>query len=342
MPNITTGGITVSIGSGLNDPIFGNVQVPLKEYLIKRAEAFEQASVLKNLYRFVKSDHWEEGYGSETAMDDFQPVGEGGAYPSTDFQSSYLQRLVNETWKQSFVVTKEMVEDAQLNSMQSRANKLVTSYHRTRELFGRALYAGGLAGTSVTFNGKAFKSSSADGKKLFATDHPSKVKGGNQSNCFAGDFTATNLAKVETRMQNFLGDNGEVLAVSPDTIWIPNDAALKKTVFEVIGADKDPGTSNNGFNYHYGRWNVICDPYLTRALQLLGITSYTPWFLLDSKFMEENEGAIFQDRVKLNIRSVVDDNNDDNKWLGRARFTAGFADWRGVAAGGVTGGTSLS
>ena len=74
----------------------------------------------------------------------------------------------------------------------------------------------------------------------------------------------------------------------------------------------------------------------------LGITSYTPWFLLDSKFMEENEGAIFQDRVKLNIRSVVDDNNDDNKWLGRARFTAGFADWRGVAAGGVTGGTSLS
>ena len=44
-------GITVSIGSGVVDSIYGNVQVPIKSYLIKRAEAFEQNSVLTKLFR---------------------------------------------------------------------------------------------------------------------------------------------------------------------------------------------------------------------------------------------------------------------------------------------------
>lgn len=337
---MNNGGITVSIASGLNDTIFGKVQVPMKSYLLKRAEAFEQESVLDKLFRMEKSEHWAEGYSGETAMDDFVPVGEGGAYPQSDFSAGYLQSLVNETWKNSFAVTKELVEDAQLGAMRQRANKLITSYYRTREKFGRYLYAGGLQGTTVAFGAKSFKCSSADGQALFSKTHPAKVKGAQQTNLYAGSFTAANLGEVETRMQNLRGDNGEVLGISPDTIWIPNDATLKKTVFEVIGADKDPATSNNAFNYQFGRWNVICDPYLTMALSDLGISD-KPWMLLDSKFLGVADGAIFQDRVKLAIRSVVDDNNDDNKWLGRARWTGGFVDWRFVAAGGMTGGTSL-
>ena len=333
-------GITVSIGSGVVDSIYGNVQVPIKSYLIKRAEAFEQNSVLTKLFREESSTHWAEGYGGETAMDGFEPVGEGGAYPTTDFREAFQQSIVNETWKQSFSVTQELVEDGKLGTMKQRANKLVTAYYRTREQFGRMLYAGALAGTQMTFNGKVFNTAGADKKALFATDHPAKVKGAAQSNLYQGDFTAENLDAVETNMQNIKGDNGELLAIVPDTILIPNDAALKRKVFEVIGADKDPDTSNNGFNYQYGRWNVIADPYLTWALAKMKIND-KPWILLDSNFIQENDAAIFQNRIKLNIQSEIDKNNDNNRWKGRARFSGGFVDWRFAAAGGMSRGTEL-
>ena len=337
---INNGAITVSIGSGMLDTAYGNCQVPIKKYLEKRAEAFEQASVLDKLFRMEKSKHWAEGYSGETAMDDFRAVGEGGSYPQTDFQESFKKTIENETFKQSFSVTQELVEDAQIGTMQARANKLVTAYYRTREKLGRAIYAGALAGTTVQFNGKTFSCASADGKKAFATNHNAKVKGADQSNLFADDISAATLGKLETRMQNYCGDTGELLAIAPNTILIPNDAVLKAKVFEAIGSSKDPDTANNGFNYQFGRWNVICDPYLKAALDAIGITD-KPWFLIDSEFMQLNDGAIFQDRIKLEVKSDIDKTNDNNVWRGRARFSAGVADWRGFAVGGMTGGASL-
>lgn len=337
---MNTGSIVISISSRVVDSIYGNSQAPIRSYVMKRAEAFEQESLLPKLFRMERSRHWAEQYGGETAMENFVPVGEGGSYPLTGFEESFQKTLVNETWKQSFAITRELVDDAQLGKMKQRANKLMTSYYRTREMFGRSLYAGGLLGTEVQIGGKKFSTASADGKKLFATNHIAKVKGNQQSNAFAGEFTAANLDAVETMMQNTKGDNGELLAIAPDTILIPNDAALKRKVFEVVGADKDPDSGDNGFNFQFGRWNVIVDPYLTMALQQLGVAT-APWILLDSKFIQENDGAIWQDRVKLELSSEIDDNNDNNKWKGYARFTGGFVDWRFAAAGGVTGGTAL-
>jgi hypothetical protein len=335
-----SGYVTVSIGSGLVDSIYGNCQVPIKSFLEKQGEAFEQESLLKVLFRMQNSNHWAEAYGGETAMENFMPVGEGGAYPTTGFQEGHKQTIENEEWKQSFSVTQTLVEDNQLGTMKSRANKLITAYHRTREEFGRAMYAGALKGTQVTFGGKTFKTTSADGQPLFSKSHANKVDKKVQTNLYAGEFTAEALDAVETNMQNAKGENGQLLAIAPDTILIPNDAVLKRKVFEVIGADKDPDTSNNGFNYQYGRWNVICDPYLTLALSKLGITD-KPWILLDSKFIQDNDGAIFQNRINLQVKSEIDSNNDNNVWKGRARFSAGFVDWRFAAAGGVTGGTAL-
>lgn len=337
---MNTGSIVISISSRVVDSIYGNSQAPIRSYVMKRAEAFEQESLLPKLFRMESSRHWAEQYGGETAMENFVPVGEGGSYPLTGFEESFQKTLVNETWKQSFAITRELVDDAQLGKMKQRANKLMTSYYRTREMFGRSLYAGGLLGTEVQIGGKKFSTASADGKKLFATNHIAKVKGNSQSNAFAGEFTAANLDAVETMMQNTKGDNGELLAIAPDTILIPNDAALKRKVFEVVGADKDPDSGDNGFNFQFGRWNVIVDPYLTMVLQQLGVAT-APWILLDSKFIQENDGAIWQDRVKLELSSEIDDNNDNNKWKGYARFTGGFVDWRFAAAGGVSGGTAL-
>lgn len=337
-----SGFLTVSIGSGLNGTIYGDCQVPLKAFLESRGEAFQRESMLPYLYRMEKSRHWAERYSSETAMGDFEPVGEGGDYPKTGFEDGYFRDIVNMTFKQSFSVTQELVEDCLLGTMKQRANKLVTAYGRTREKFGRILYAGGLYGTTVSYKGKTFACGSADGQALFSKTHPNKVNGAKQTNLYKGTFTNTLLGKIETEMQNIKGDNGELLGVAPDTIWIPNDAALKDAVFSAVGADKEPTSGNNAFNYQFGRWNIIVDPYLTAALTDLGKSSEKPFFLLDSKFIELNDGPIFQDRVPLDVKSVIDNNNDNNVWQGRARFGAGFADWRFVAVGNMSTGTDLT
>ncbi len=332
--------VTVSIAGAQNDARFGKCQFPIKSYIEKRGEGFEQASALKKLFRMDKSDSFGASYRGVTAMDNFKPVGEGGNYPSTGSAEGYPKNFTHMTWKSQFAATAEAVADNKIGDIKRSASQFMTSYNRTREEFGRAMYVGGLSGTSVDYEGKTFDCAAADGLALFAKAHPNKVNRKTQSNLFADSFSLSALGKAETTMQNLTGDNGELLSITPDTIWIPNDARLKNSVFSAIGADKDPATANNAFNYQYGRWNVIVDPYLTRVLKLLKVNEL-PWFLLDSKFLEDQDGAVFIDRMKLTVKSFIDNNNDNNVWNGYARFTAGFVDWRFVLAGGVTGGSAL-
>ena len=71
---------------------------------------------------------------------------------------------------------------------------------------------------------------------------------------------------MECRMQDFRDDNGQVPAIAPDTIIIPNDWKLKKDLFAALGADKDPNTSNNGFNYTFGRFHIVTWQYLNQFI----------------------------------------------------------------------------
>ena len=330
--------ITFSEGSGLQDSIFGKSQAPIRLFIEKRGEAFEQESMLQNLFMVTDSTNFGEKLSTLTAMDGFMPVGENGAYPVDGMQEGYAKFLEHMTWKDSFSLSREIVDDSKVMDLKKKPAAFVTGYYRTRERFGAALFGSAIASSSkVSFHGKDFDCTAADGKKLFATDHPAKVKGKAQSNLFSDAFSDGALAAAETAMQNFRGDNGEILDVAPDTILIPNLYALKKSVFEAIGADKDPNTSNNGFNYLFGRWNVIVWPYLNKYLA----DGTAPWVLLDSRYNNEYGGAVWIDRTNLEVRSRIDDNTDANVWQGYARFIAGFNDWRFAAVGGVTGGTQL-
>lgn len=330
--------ITFTEGSGLQDSIFGKSQAPIRMFLEKRGEAFEQASMIPELFSMGTSKHWGEKFTTMTAMDGFKPVGENGQYPVDGMQEGFDKFLEHMTWKNSFSLSREIVEDAKLMDLKKQPAGFITSYYRTREKFAAALLGGAIMkSTSVAFAGKNFDTKTADGKCLFATDHPSKLKKANQSNQFADAFSNDMLAAMEVAMQDFRGDNDEILDVTPDTILIPNEYTLKRDVFAAIGADKDPNTANNGFNFNFGRWNVIVWPYLNQF-----ITKGTkPFIMLDSKYNEEYDGAVWLDRTALEVKSRIDDGNDANVWSGYARFIAGFNDWRAFSVGGVEGGTTL-
>lgn len=330
--------IIFSESSGLNDSIYGKCQAPIRMFLEKRGEEFEQNSVLKNLFLMGKSGNYADMMTTMTAMSGFEPVGENGAYPLDGMQEGYQKLLKYQTWKDSFSVSKEMMEDGKLMDMRKQPAAFMTSYNRTRELFGAALYGAAMNGAgSVTFKGVKFDLTGADGSNLFAKEHAPKVSGDKQCNCFKDAFSVDALGKLETAMHLFRGDNDEILDVAPDTILIPEIATLKKDVFAAIGADKDPVSANNAFNYQYGRWNVIVWPYLNQFVT----KGTSPWVLLDSKYNETYGGAVWNDRVQLEVRSTIDENTDANVWRGRSRFNAAFNDWRFAAIGGVAAGNAL-
>ena len=330
-------GIVFTEGSGLNDSIFGKSQAPIKMFLEKRSEAFEEQSVIKELFMMENSRNFAEKFTAMTGMNGFSPVGENGEYPKDSMEESFSKTLEHMTWKDQFDISREAVDDSKLMDMKQQPASFIAGYHRTREMFGAALFGGALSRSkSVKFRGRTFDCSSADGRALFDVEHPSKLNKTKQSNCFADEFSNDALAAAETAMQNFMGDNDEILNLAPDTILIPNLYQLKKDVFAAIGADKDPATANNGFNYNFGRWTVIVWPYLNQFIT----KGKAPWIIGDSTYNKESGGAIWLDRVKLEITSKIAD-NDANVWKGYSRYIAGFNNWRAWLGCGIDEGTSL-
>ena len=324
---------------GKNDALYGNWQAPIRMLLETNEEACKQVSIAEKLFVHEKSTSFAESYTALTALDGFDPVGENGAYPEKDMEQGYAKIIQNVTWKNKFTVSQEMVEDSNVIDFRKRPTAFMNAYYRTRENFAAALLGGAIAGsTSIIYRGKSFDTTCADGGALFSASHGAKVHGDAQSNVFSNSLTAENLGLLETAMQNFRGDTGEILAVSPRVLLIPNDAALKKAAMEAVGSVDEPTGSTNAWNYQYGRWEVWVWPYLNQYLA----SGVSPWILLDPDYNDQCDGLVWQDRVELTVRSYIDQNTDANVWAGRARFAAGFNDWRAVAVGGIAGGTELS
>ena len=325
--------------SGLNDSVFGKSAEPIFAIIEQGVEAFQEKSLIDKMFTIVNSNKFAEKFTYLTSLPNFSVTGEGGNYPTPNApQEGYSAVIEPETWKNKLEITQEMVEDNNIGLMQSRARQFTLSYNRTREMFAAAMMMGGLTG-SATFGTATHSCKSADEQNLFSKAHPSITGGAAQSNMFAADFSYDALCRMQEKMQMLTDDDGNLLGVSPNTIMIPNDGMLKKAVMNAIGAEGLPDTQNNSFNFQVGLWNVIVNPYLN-AYCTGGIR---PWFLLDTEYNDANFGGVWVDRVPLTVITDINDENDNNIWKGRARFGAGFNDWRGYGVSYATsGGTELA
>ena len=331
--------IVITEASGQLPALFGDIQEPLCSYIEHRAEIIEaEEKAMFKIFRQTKSTHFAEGYRYETEMDDMLPVGENGAYPTTGYQEGYPQTIYNETFKQSFAISQEAIEDNVLTTIQRKPEKLLRAYYRGRARLLARMIGEALQGhDSFVVNGRPFKTTCSDGQNVFSSSHPLKVKGGTQSNVYSDAFSASSLFAGMTAMQNQKDDNGNTLGISPDTILIGNNNPnLKKTVIEVVASMQSPGTANNDINPVFGNFEIVIAPYLNDFLGSLA----SPWILFDSKYNQDNDGNVYQDRVPLTIKSDVGA-NDENIWKARARYGVGFVDYRQMMAFGVTGANSL-
>lgn len=330
--------IILSESSGLLNSIYGKLQTPIAARVDKKMEAVEKSMLAWNIFDKRKSENYEEAYTDYGSVDSMLPVGEGGAYPNAGMYEGYVGTLANETWKSQVAITRELIDDSHSNfdKVFRKTDKLSIAYKRTVESFCAALLGSALnQSATCTIGGKVFSSASADGKCQFSHQHLMKYKSGYISNAFTNAFSLAILDEIATRMQNFTNDEGEVLGLDPDTIIIPNVSALKRAVWKAVATDHDPGDAYEAFNYQAGRWNVIVWPYLNKYIGSLA----APYIIMDSQYNKEANGAIFQDRNPLEIRNELDA-NDNNLWKAYTRFSAGFIDFRVMAAGGMGSGVT--
>ncbi len=330
-----------SKASGVNDSIFGKSQEPIKMMLEQQEEAFQKMSVIDKVFFKDETKDFANKYTIETSLGNFVPAGENGKYPESSMQEGYSKVIEPETWKNSFAVTQEMIEDAKMGKVKSKASAFMLSHNRTRELFATGIINSGSA-TTMNFGGKTFDISGADSLAMFSTAHTSKTGGtGVQSNLYGGAFSYDNLSYAEEKMHYFKDDDGNILTVSPDTIVIPDKAAIKKLVFEAIGAEGIPGTANNSYSYQFGRWNVVISPYLN---DYAGTSGGNTWYLLDSAFNDAYQALIWLDRIPLTTKSYIDENTDANIFKGRSRYGAGINNWRTIlcSAPNLSGATAFA
>lgn len=332
--------IIISEASGKFKELYGNIQVPLASFIEEQAKKDKQNCIALSIFSERTSNGFGESYGGLTAADEMENVGEGALHPLNSFEQRGTKVIENETFKSKILITREIVDDAHGDMkkiiQRTGAIKLTSSYYRTVDSFANGLLVSALSNSATYTRGsKSYSTKSFDGKIVFATDH----KSGKNAICnaFKDGFSADVLGKLSTAQQNFKGEKGEDLGITPDTIVIPNDYTLKKAVFAAIGSDKDPGTANNGFNYLFGQWRVIVDNGLNA---LIPSTGNVPFFLLDSKFNDTFDGNIFQNRTDLEITSKEAEGNN-NAWEAYTRFSCGFVDYRHMIAGGVSWGTAL-
>lgn len=58
-----------------------------------------------------------------TAMEGFQPVGENGEYPVDGMQEGFSKTLEHMVWKNSFSLSREIIDDAKLMDLRSRPRR---------------------------------------------------------------------------------------------------------------------------------------------------------------------------------------------------------------------------
>lgn len=346
------GAIIFNIGESVKLSAFNILQEPIKMLMENEKEAFEKESILPKIYTMRTMDKYQEEYRSSTKMGNFNPTEDMEPASLLDFEEGYGKIFRTQIWTAGFVVSKQTIEDNQDMNINQQAMGFIRSYNRTRELYGHAMLVGALtgsckfgdAGKEKTFDchGMDTVDGTVDGAKqvYFHNAHKSVIDGvADQSNKFRAsiDLTAPGahekllsvIGTVETSMMNYTDYNGNPVLVAPTRILIPNYYAFKDCLLTALKTQYTSAMGENGVNLQYGKWDVVVSPYLNGKE---GFTEADQAFIMiDPRFNRDNLGAVWFDRKPLEVDSYMDKGNKANVWDGRARYGAGFADFRAMA-----------
>lgn len=333
---------------------WGLLVEPIKLAFTNKAEPFEKESHISKYFNVRATTKFEEKFRSEgRTMGEFKLSDDLSEYPLDDNGEGFDKAIGVVEWKNAFVVSKQVLEDVDMGRIRNNVTQLTKGYFRGREYFARNIIGGGFTGkysyTRQDGRGavKVFDCTTLDSVTgaldqlykvpLFSVVHrlPENhlkvgasgytVVQGNKFNAIGGidlnDPLAVGLvqdflAQIRNKGKNFLGEDGKTAGYTYNTIVVgTNDYRLAKVIREAIAEDSS--------------WKLVEDEYLDALPQFAA--SEKAFLVLSPEALADTDGAVWLDRVKLTIKSYVDENNDANIWAGRARYGAGFVTYRHIA-----------
>ena len=332
--------INFSKSSGLNDDLWNEWAGQLVAVMQDTDnEKNNDEEFLNSVFNVKKSKRFGEKATGVTEFGNFEIVGEGADGVQDELQEGFAKLIEHKQFIKTFICTAEMAEDSQIDVMKTKAANFVRSYKRSRAQY---------ASNALTAEGDAFvygkvsdlDRTTGDAKALFATDHPGKLGGvAAQSNVFTNAFGTDTamLNRLANIGRNFLNESGHVMGYTYDTIVIPgNCPELEDTIRRIIRSDLTVGSNLNDANTQKGLWKLVIDHLWTVE------EGKAPYILMSSQANKELMGNVFYDRIPLTMKDDVNVKSHNLEWSGRARFSAGFYNWRHVIMGGATAGTTLT
>lgn len=270
-----------------------------KEYPALWSKAFSTDSSDRAFEEIVQ----EDGFGLAAIK------AEGQSVPYDTTSEGATSRFTHVNYALGFIVTEEEVDDNLYGDKAfNRAGALARSMRVTKEVVHanilnrsqNSAYVGG------------------DGKELVATDHP--TLGGNQSNELTGaDLTEASLEDAMIRIMQMKDGRGlNIMAKAVKLIVSPSEAF---NAYRILNANGQANTTslNNPNAIREMGWapEVVVNPYLDDA---------DGWFLTT----DVPNGLLHFKRKALRFAEDGDFDTGNLKHKAQDRYSAGWADWRGV------------
>ena len=349
-------GIIFNIDESVRNSAFNILQEPIKMILDNQTEAFEKESIIPKVFVMKTSDKYREEYRSVTTMDGFKPTEDMEPAGLSDFEEGYSKQFVFQTWTNAFIVSKQTMEDNQMMNIEPKAMGFIKSYGRTRELYAVNMLGAALGNAKEEFKitaksglGMDTVDGELDGTKqqYFHNAHKTvKLSGesaprATQSNKFYANLAWDGsdpeleekvldvIGQVESKMKKYVDDKGNIVPVNPTRIILPENYRLTDVIIRGLKSKYGSRMGGNGINTEYGKFEIFVSPYLS-SVKGFEDADYS-LILIDPERNREGLGAVWFDRKPLEVDSYVDKETKANIWDGRARWGAGFGDFRAMS-----------
>ena len=274
------------------------------------------------IYNVANSERFAEAYFLENELGMLSAVAEGGQGADLASKETAKKYIEHTEFKGDSIINKTLIEDSNRNEIAKRIRKLVRSYWLTRNAFAQhGLFEGTSA--SMTFQGKTFDLTTADGLSLFNKAHKYGTGSDTQSNYhhyvttddISSEMISELISALGVKGRQMKSENGTPLGYTFNKIFIPgNRWGLENAVRKAIGTENAPGSDKNDINIIHGGYELVVLPL---------------WESTDDRFIiasdesnENNSGSMFYDRKPFVIeRDDKFDRNDNLLLHGRARMS---------------------
>ena len=155
--------IIFNIDRAIADSSFNVLGLSIPMLLENQVEEFQKGSKIDKLFVNKSLQGYSQSYHTSVTHGGFRPSEDMEIAKLHDWEDSYGKTFTAQTWKDSFAISQEAMEDNKDLEINKKVKDFGTNYGRTREEYCAATAAGALV-PSYAYGGKRFSVSSIDSK----------------------------------------------------------------------------------------------------------------------------------------------------------------------------------